>query len=283
MMRRLTSAPKPALRVRSYIVAERPLRRRASRSARRRTARGSSWPRPSRPGSRRESRSGCAAARRCERSRPVRSRRASALVERRAHVRIDARLEQAPRHADAQRRAHRRSRRRDASAAPSRAARRVVRVGAADHLQAERGILHRPRERADLIERRREGDEAVARDAAVRGFHAHDAAERRRLANRSARVRAQRERRHAGRDGHGRSAARSAGNPIGAQGLRDGPNARVLGRRSHREFVAVRLADDDRAGLLEPLDDRGVERRHVILQHLATRPWRRCRARRCCP
>ena len=48
-----------------------------------------------------------------------------------------------------------------------------------------------------------------------------------------------------------------------AHGLRVGPNAECLGRRAHRELVAVGLADDDRAGALEPL----------------RRPWRRRAAR----
>ena len=42
----------------------------------------------------------------------------------------------------------------------------------------------------------------------------------------------------------------------------------VLGRRSHRELVAVGLADDDRAGRFEPLDDRRVVRRHERLEDL---------------
>ena len=42
---------------------------------------------------------------------------------------------------------------------------------------------------------------------------------------------------------------------------------RVLGRRSHRELVAVGLADDDRAGRLEPRDHGGVVRRHEGFEH----------------
>jgi hypothetical protein len=41
----------------------------------------------------------------------------------------------------------------------------------------------------------------------------------------------------------------------------------VLAARAHRELVEIRLADDDRAGGLEPLDHRRVEGRAVALEH----------------
>src|SRR5262245_53566456 len=40
----------------------------------------------------------------------------------------------------------------------------------------------------------------------------------------------------------------------------------MLGRRSHRELIAVCLADDDRAGVLESLDHRCAVRRDVTLE-----------------
>ena len=41
---------------------------------------------------------------------------------------------------------------------------------------------------------------------------------------------------------------------------------RVLGRRAHRELVHVGLAEDDRAGVAQPLGDVGVVRRAVALE-----------------
>ena len=79
-------------------------------------------------------------------------------------------------------------------------ARRVGRIGAGDHRRAPAPRRRTVRvERADLIERRRERDQAVARHAAVGRLQADDAAERRRLADRAAGVGAERERRHAAR------------------------------------------------------------------------------------
>ena len=115
----------------------------------------------------------------------------------------------------------------------------------------QRSVARRRRERADLIERRGERDQAVARHAAVGRLQADHAAERRGLANRAAGVRAQRHRRQARGHGDGRPAARPPGRPVKRPRVARRAERRVLGRRAHRELVAVRLADDDGAGLLE--------------------------------
>ena len=65
-------------------------------------------------------------------------------------------------------------------------------------------------ERPDLVEARRERDQAVARDPAVGGLEPDDAAQRRGLADRAAGVGAERERREPGRHRRGRAAARAA-------------------------------------------------------------------------
>ncbi len=44
------------------------------------------------------------------------------------------------------------------------------------------------------------------------------------------------------------------------------PERRILGRRAHREFIQVRLADKHRALGTQALDHGRVERRHKILQ-----------------
>ncbi len=127
------------------------------------------------------------------------------------------------------------------------------------------GVLHGPRERADLVERRAEGEQAVARDAAVGRLEADDAAQRRRLADRAAGVGAERDRREAGRDRDRRAAARSARDAIERPRVARHAERRVLGRRAHRELVAVGLAEDDRAGRFEALDGgRGVGRHEAL-------------------
>ena len=275
MMRRLTSAPNPCARVRR--VHARAGRRacrpasdrgaRESRSARRRSAPGSSSLRRWRPGSRPESRRRHAAGRcrpgsrrapRARRAPAVNAAATSASTPLLSIKRARARRSAAPRTSPVSAALK--------SGTGSRRARRVRRIGAGDHRQRERGIADGPGQRTDLIERRGERQQPVARDAAVGRLQPDDAAQRRRLADRSAGVGAERERRHAGGDGHRRSAARSAGNAIGRPRIPRRAERRVLGRRSHRELVAVGLADDDGAGRLEPRDDGGVERRHERLE-----------------
>ena len=249
MMRRFTSAPKPRRACASYMFAER--RRRpaaASRSARRRSARGWSWLRRSRRGSR-----SAMAYSACGRS-------TSTSVAPSARERVQAASKAARTSASTPGVEQRRAARRCAGRATSPvSAAVIVGHGRGDAVES-RGSLpaitrataprraHGARERADLIERRGEGDQAVARDAAVGRLEPDDAAERRRLADRAAGVGAERERRHAApppRPPIRRSSRRGCGR--GPRVARRAERA-VLGRRAHRELVAVGLADDDRAG-----------------------------------
>ena len=75
---------------------------------------------------------------------------------------------------------------------------RVARVVAGDDVHHQRGVGDGARQRADLVERGGEGDQAVAADPAVGRLEADDAAQRGRLADRAARVGAERERRELG-------------------------------------------------------------------------------------
>ena len=85
-------------------------------------------------------------------------------------------------------------------------ARGVAVVLARHRPEQQRGIADAPRERSHRVERRRERDQPVTGHQPVRRLHPHHAAERRRLAHRPARVRAERPHDLAG--GHGGGAAR---------------------------------------------------------------------------
>ena len=139
--------------------------------------------------------------------------------------------------------------------------------------QQERRVAHRAGERADLVQRRGERDEAVARHRAVGGLHAHDAAERGRLADGAAGVAAQSERRLVGRHRGRRSAARSPGHPVGVPGVAGHLVGGVLGARPHGELVHVGLPHHDRPGALEALHAGGGVERAEALQD--PRPGRR--------
>src|SRR2546427_7186704 len=144
--------------------------------------------------------------------------------------------------------------------------RRVIRVLAEERLAHDGDVLHGVRERADLVERGRERDHAPSRDAPVRGLHADDAAERCRLADGSAGVRAEREEHLASGDRDRGSARRPTRDTVFAPRVLDRSERGVLVRASHGELVEVCLADHHRAVRVETLDHgRGV-RRDVALE-----------------
>ena len=82
-----------------------------------------------------------------------------------------------------------------------------------DHVEEQRGVGDGGGERADLIQRARERDEAVARHESVGGLHADDPAERGGLADRPAGIGAETERCVLGGNRGRGTAARAAGNP----------------------------------------------------------------------
>ena len=189
------------------------------------------------------------------------------LAERPRHLRRHALLEQPLRHADAEADDLARQRRHEVGNV-FRAGCGIGGVRTGNDTRQDRGVPHGVRQRADLIERRGEGEQAVARHAAVGRLEPHEAAERGRLADRPSRVRPERGGHEASRDRDGRPAARSAGSASAVPRVARRAQRRVLGGRSHRELVAVRLAHDHRAGTQQPLHDRGVVGRRVAGEHL---------------
>ena len=132
----------------------------------------------------------------------------------------------------------------------------------------ERAVGGRAGHRADLVEARGEGHEAAAADAAVGGLEAGDAAQAGRLADRAARVGADRHGRHVGGHAGGRAAARAARGPREIPGIVHRAEGGVFVRAAHRELVHVRLADDHGVGLPQPGHHVGVVRRPEAGEHL---------------
>src|SRR5581483_12294716 len=83
-------------------------------------------------------------------------------------------------------------------------------IASGDDVRRERRIIDGATEHADLVERRRERDEAKPADASVRGLHTDDAAERRRLPHRPTGLGSERDRHDARGDSGGGSAGRTA-------------------------------------------------------------------------
>ena len=145
---------------------------------------------------------------------------------------------------------------------------RVGRVLAGDDRVEARAVADVLRDRADLVEARCERDDAEAADGAVGRAQADVAAERRRLLDRAARVRAEPPGCEPGRDSGSGAAARAARDAVGIPGIVGRAVGRVLGRRAHREFVGVRLADHRQAGGAAAGRDGRVEHRHVAGEDL---------------
>ena len=139
-------------------------------------------------------------------------------------------------------------------------------VAPGDGLQHQRHVVHGASKRPDVVERGGERHQTVAGDPAVGSHHSDDVAERRRLPDGPSRVRSQRDGGKIGGNGGGRTAARSAGHAGQIAGIVGGKKAGVFRRRTHGEFVAIRLAEDDGPRALQPFDRGGVVRRDEILQ-----------------
>ena len=142
----------------------------------------------------------------------------------------------------------------------------IERIEAGDGLQHERGVLDGLGERADLVERRGEGDQAVAGDAAVGGLQADHAAVGRGLADRAAGVRAERGDGGAVGHGGGGSAGGTAGDAFGIMRVAGGLERGVFGGRAHRELVLVHPPEGNGPGGAELADDGGVVGRAVVFR-----------------
>jgi hypothetical protein len=128
---------------------------------------------------------------------------------------------------------------------------RVHRVRTGEDFEHRRGVCHTAREGTDAIQRRGEGDEPVARDAAISGQHADDTAEGSGLANGTSGVGAERGDAEASGDRGRGTARRSAGNAVQRTRIVHRAVSRVLVGGAHRELVAVELAEQHSACGLE--------------------------------
>ncbi len=141
-------------------------------------------------------------------------------------------------------------------------------VVAGERLQQNRRVLHALRHRAHLVEGARERGHAVAAHAPVARLEAHAVAEARRLADRAARIRA--ERGDAEVAAHRRRAAAraAAGHARDVVGVHRAAERGVLRGGAHRELVHVHAPRADEVVRLEVCDHGRVVGRDVALQDL---------------
>ena len=255
MIRRFTSAPKP-LAARRQVVGE-DVRRRpvAGRSGCRRSGRGSPTPRPGRRCSTSRGRSPCGAG---DTSSTIAPAASSAATASRTRASTPGSMP-ATKYSFGRPRRLPRSERGGLVVAVAasvqqlvrdglRRRRRVALVAAGDRVEQRRRVAHVARERPDLVERAREGDDPVAAHPAVRRLEPDDPA--------SARPAGGWSRRCPSRCDSGAWYAATAaaeppllppGHAIEVPRVGRRAVAPMLGRRAHRELVHVRLAEDDRA------------------------------------
>ena len=120
--------------------------------------------------------------------------------------------------------------------------------------------------RPDVVERGCKRHQTVPRNSPVCPHHPDNIAERRRLSDGTASIRTQRDRGELRGDGCCGTAAGASGHASQIVWVVGRIETGVFRGRSHGEFVAIRLAQNNRAGSFEPLDCRGIVRSDKILQ-----------------
>jgi hypothetical protein len=145
-------------------------------------------------------------------------------------------------------------------------ARGIARIVSTDDTQQRCRVADVFCERANLVERRRKGDKAVARHAAIGWFQADAAAQRRRLADGAAGVRAERGNGFVRRHRRRRTAGRAAGNARGVPRIARNTEGGIFRRAAHGKFVHVQPAKNNRARRLQLFHDRRVVGRNELAE-----------------
>ena len=145
---------------------------------------------------------------------------------------------------------------------------RIVGIGAGEHRQQLRGVLHAARQRADAIQRVRQRHRPGTRDAAVGRHHADGAAEARRQADRAASVRAERGEVRARRHGGPGAGGRAAGDVVGVPGIAAMAEMPVVAGGVEGELRHVEGRELDCAGGVEPGERVRGARRRALAQDL---------------
>ena len=140
---------------------------------------------------------------------------------------------------------------------------RCARMVASLHVEQQGHVAHGAAHRAFHAHLRLEHFEArPARHQPLRGPEAVDVVVGGGVAQGAAEIAAVGQRHHVERQRHRRAAAGAAGRPGGIEGVECRPEDRVIGVGAKAEFGDVGLADDDGAGLADPLHEELVLVRH---------------------
>ena len=140
-------------------------------------------------------------------------------------------------------------------------------IMAANGVHGGSGIANAARERANLVKRAAERDDAITRNHAIGRLHANNAAERCGLANGTARVGTERDARKASRDRRRRAAGTTTRDALKIPRVFGGTERGGLGGAAECEFVHIELAQRNAARLNSFGNARRRIRRDVILEH----------------
>ena len=133
-------------------------------------------------------------------------------------------------------------------------------------VEGECAVVERARQRADVIERRREWPQPVGRHAAECGLEARHAAGRGRQADRRTGVGAEPECAQAGCERTRVAARRPARDAVGPGAVDDCAIGAIARRHAPRELVQIRLAQHDGARVEQPPDTRGRAHGDVVTE-----------------
>jgi hypothetical protein len=121
-------------------------------------------------------------------------------------------------------------------------------IGPLQHVVGQGQVLNRPRERAHVVQALDEREDALARQAAIGGLQAEDAAQAGGNADRAVGVRAQGQGNEPRRHGRRRTARRAPGDPARIVWIAHRAVVGVLGDEAVGELVHVQRAHQDRPG-----------------------------------
>ena len=152
----------------------------------------------------------------------------------------------------------------------ARGAGRIVGVRPGNRFEQQRRIADIFGQRADLVERGGESDQAVATDAAIGRLQSDHPAKGRGLPHRAAGVGAERGQAKVRRDRRRRSTARATRHARLVPRVARRPIGRVLGGAAHRELVGVGLAQKDRPRTAQPRHHGAIPRRHIPFKDART-------------
>ncbi len=145
-------------------------------------------------------------------------------------------------------------------------ARWITRVVPRERLQQDGAILHRPSHRANVIAAECGRRDAAAADESVSGLDAGNTAERRRAADRAARIGSQATENKARGDGGTGATARPGGEVIRVPRISRRRPWQIEGRTAVSEFVRRQFAEEDGSRLGEQGCDGSVGGGNIVLE-----------------